>query len=46
MLLSGMSVIQVLMQKEHVKGAVSRPINDLNADILNQVAADQLIYIL
>ncbi|MEX3736194.1 rhodanese-like domain-containing protein [Acinetobacter baumannii] len=30
----------------HVKGAVSRPINDLNADILNQVAADQPIYIL
>lgn len=30
----------------HVKGAVSRPINDLNADILNQVAVDQPIYIL
>lgn len=30
----------------HVKGAISRPINDLNADILSQVAADQPIYIL
>ncbi|ENU44662.1 rhodanese-like domain-containing protein [Acinetobacter seifertii] len=30
----------------HVKGAISRPINDLNADILGQVAADQPIYIL
>ncbi len=29
----------------HVKGAISRPINDLNADILSQVAADQPIYI-
>ncbi|NUF14995.1 rhodanese-like domain-containing protein [Acinetobacter lactucae] len=30
----------------HVKGAISRPINDLDADILSQVAADQPIYIL
>lgn len=30
----------------HVKGAISCPINDLNADILSQVAADQPIYIL
>lgn len=30
----------------HVKGAISRPINDLNGDILSQVAADQPIYIL
>lgn len=30
----------------HVKGAISRPINDLNANILSQVAADQPIYIL
>jgi len=30
----------------HVKGAVNRPINDLSADILNQVSAGQPIYIL
>jgi len=30
----------------HVKGAVNRPINDLNTDILNQVSAGQPIYIL
>lgn len=30
----------------HVKGAVNRPITDINADSLTQVAADQPIYIL
>ena len=30
----------------HVKGAINQPINDLKADSLTQVAADQPIYIL
>ncbi len=30
----------------HVKGAVNQPINDLTADSLTQVAADQPIYML
>ncbi|MBC9229650.1 rhodanese-like domain-containing protein [bacterium SPL81] len=30
----------------HVKGAINRPIADINADSLTQVAADQPIYIL
>src|SRR5690606_41816093 len=30
----------------HVKGAVNQPINDLSADSLTQVSADQPIYIL
>lgn len=30
----------------HIKGASNQPIDDLNAELLNQVSADQPIYIL